>query len=77
MPNSFLTTLIYGRTHVHYIYYIAVDHANSIRSLASSFTSTFVDVSCDNISKFGMAVGRAIVQIQPGPFDVSLNLPVL
>lgn len=38
MPNSFLTTFIYGRTLVHYIYYIAVDHANSIRSLASSFT---------------------------------------
>ena len=57
MPNSFLTTLIYGRTHVHYIYYIAVDHANSIRSLASSFTSTFVDVSCD-VTTFQSSVWR-------------------
>ena len=48
---------VYGRTLVHYIYYIAVDHANSIRSLASSFTWTFADVSCD-VTTFQSSVWR-------------------
>ena len=50
MPNS-------GITLVHYIYYVAVDHANSICSLASSLTSTFVDVSCD-VTTFQSSVWR-------------------
>jgi hypothetical protein len=57
MLNSFLTAFIYGRTLVHYIYYIAVDHTNSIRSLPSSFTSTFPDVSRD-VTTFQSSVWR-------------------
>jgi hypothetical protein len=79
MPNSFLTTFIYGRTLVHYIYYIAVNHTNSIRSLASSFTSTFADVSCD-VTTFQSSVWRLEEQSYKyilAPLVSLSNLPVL
>ena len=75
MSNSFLTTFIYGRTLMHYIYYIAIDYTDSIRSLASSFTSTFADVSYD-VTTFQSSVWRleeTILQIQHGPFNISLS----